>query len=456
MKITRIVFLLLTVLAGVTTAARAELPAAVARYVDANTLAVVRIDASRLDADAAADFLKKGLADAGPAERDEVVRSARDGLKQFAEELAPTTAAGVTRAYLLVTPATLVQQQLPVIVIPTGGAEQATAVVNSPAVARIGRAYSLVAVLGLENTVLLGTPATTNAALAVRPVARPELAGAFGDDNTAVSAAFVPSPLVRLFAAQAVRGQMQQNPAIPAALPEVMQGLARATMTLSLPPGPSSAVRMEFADAATAGKAAALMKEGLASAEGQLAGEVGPEQAEAITAAASPATDGPAVTVDVTPQEADALAPFLGKVLLEARKSAKRVASMSNLRQMGMGINIYASDNGGRLPRTLEDIGAAIGMTDPELAKSWAKMSTSPRLAAGTKYVLLRPAERMQDVKDSGGTVLLYEPVPAGWDDKVIVGFADGHAETVTVERLEAMAKEQGFEIERAGAVGEK
>ena len=430
-------------------AAGAGLSAAVARYVDDATLAVVRVDVATLDAGAVADFLKANTPpDADAAEAADLAADVRKAVAEVKAALAPTTAAGVTRAYLLVTAATLVRREPPVVVVPVAGEGQRAAVLASPALGRMAGEVGLAVTGEAGGAVVLAAPGAARALAAFKAVARPDLAGLFdGDEKAAVVVGFVPTPLVRMFAAGALRQQVQQNPGVlPAGVVDVAQGLGKARMTLSLPPGAGTTLRAEFADAATAGKAAKLAGEGVEYAKKELADNGYPASAGTAMDALRPKADAAALTTRVEGAEVKPVAQLLVGALLAARQSAKLTVGLANLRQIAVATLMYANDKGGVMPSSLADLRPYL---DPDDA-AFARLTTSPRFGPTSKIVLLRPAETLPKVRNAA-TVLTYEPPPAGYDGSVAVGFFDGHCEAVTVERLEALAKEQGFIVERSG-----
>lgn len=115
----------------------------------------------------------------------------------------------------------------------------------------------------------------------------------------------------------------------------------------------------------------------------------------------------------------------------QARAKAAFLRSVNNMKQILIGIQMYAGDHDGKLPQTLrEDL-------KPYLAGQVDALFTNPRAPQmnGTvkmkdDYVYVRPAEKLSDLKDTTTTILLYEAVDAPLDgDGVAVGYADGHVE---------------------------
>ena len=112
--------------------------------------------------------------------------------------------------------------------------------------------------------------------------------------------------------------------------------------------------------------------------------------------------------------------------------SAAFESSANHVRQILLGIQMYAGDHDGKLPKSLrEDL-------KPYLDGQDEALFTNPR-APGKKdgYVYLRPADRIADLKDPAKTLLLYEAVE-DFNEGIVVGYAEGHVEYTNVDELKA------------------
>jgi prepilin-type processing-associated H-X9-DG protein len=100
-----------------------------------------------------------------------------------------------------------------------------------------------------------------------------------------------------------------------------------------------------------------------------------------------------------------------------ARHQARQVAGASNLRQLGVACIMYASNNDGRFPASLEEL--------VERGQVTANALRSPgRPPGAASYVYVAG----QTSASQGGNVLVYER-PRG-DGRVTICFLDGHVET--------------------------
>ncbi len=122
--------------------------------------------------------------------------------------------------------------------------------------------------------------------------------------------------------------------------------------------------------------------------------------------------------------------------LSRARELAKRTVSMSNLRQIGMAMHIYASDNSGKLPAGFDPMVQG-GMITREVL-------TSPRDEPGSiSYVWIVPERWTMDQltkSNPAGTAIAYERLID--DEGTNVLFVDGHVEFVRMERLSEVMRQ--------------
>ncbi len=248
--------------------AAAELPDAVKRYVDDATLLVGRIDATRFDSEAILAFLEEAAADQPEDQRQEMMAEARQGLDQATQQLKPLVDAGVKDAYFIVGMGAM-QGQGPLFVVPATGAEQAAAV--EAFAGGLGQS-----VKKLEDAILVGEPAVIQAAEMTQAADRPQFGVALGEPGDAmVQLALVPTPMVKMFAAQGLRNLAQQQPDMPAGLAGAVEKLELISLTFAAPPTPRMHSEVKFADAQTAqamleaGKASSKAMQEQAAASGQ-------------------------------------------------------------------------------------------------------------------------------------------------------------------------------------------
>lgn len=124
-----------------------------------------------------------------------------------------------------------------------------------------------------------------------------------------------------------------------------------------------------------------------------------------------------------------------------ARDRAMMVRSMTNLRQISMGIMIYSTSNRGFLPPDLDSAATAARLS-PSVFRSPKADPTKPAttLSLGPcDYVYVPPADKLTRVRNGAVTPMVYEP-PAHYGNlKTIVAFVDGHVEVVFPPRMGAL-----------------
>ena len=115
------------------------------------------------------------------------------------------------------------------------------------------------------------------------------------------------------------------------------------------------------------------------------------------------------------------------------------VQCLSNMRQLGIGLMIYANANKGFLPPTLDELAApglvpATVFACPACGANPAKPPVFVGVKVSSHYHYLRPAAKLTQVRGNPSrVVLLYEPVTNHDGRGVNLLFADGHAERMPV-----------------------
>jgi prepilin-type processing-associated H-X9-DG protein len=137
--------------------------------------------------------------------------------------------------------------------------------------------------------------------------------------------------------------------------------------------------------------------------------------------------------------------------LAHARERAKEVASMSNLKQIGLAVIMYADDHDGNFPADLQGLGKYLGNSSERVLQSPRK----PKGFTGPSYIYI-PGQTM---KVSAQNILAYEN-PAFAGDKINAVFMDGHVEAMKPdqfrEALEATYKALGKPMPEIKLQGEK
>jgi prepilin-type processing-associated H-X9-DG protein len=109
--------------------------------------------------------------------------------------------------------------------------------------------------------------------------------------------------------------------------------------------------------------------------------------------------------------------------LVRTRNQARSVASMAHLKQIGVALIMYADENDGRLPDSIEQTQKYFG--DSKILDSPQK----PKEFDGPSYIYVKG--HSTKVKAAYRSVIAYEN-PEYLRDKITVLFLDGHVETMT------------------------
>lgn len=134
--------------------------------------------------------------------------------------------------------------------------------------------------------------------------------------------------------------------------------------------------------------------------------------------------------------------------IARARDQARRVASMSNLKQIGLACIMYADDNNGSFPADLQGLQKYLG--SPKVLESPRK----PKDFTGPSYIYVPGQTRDTDMHN----VLVYEN-PEFSKDRVNALFPDGHVEAMQPDQfrqeLEATYKRLGKPMPDVRSKGE-
>ena len=150
----------------------------------------------------------------------------------------------------------------------------------------------------------------------------------------------------------------------------------------------------------------------------------------------------------VVPLQISILLPALNR----AREQANRVKCASNMRQLAMSLQMYASKNGGQFPDTLEDVLQA----DPSLSPSVfvcpsdnknPSPGTSPQaiaadIASGQHDSYIYVGKGLT-TSEPGDTVLLYEPLRDHNNQGMNVLYADGHVAFIRSAQAQPILAQQ-------------
>ena len=139
------------------------------------------------------------------------------------------------------------------------------------------------------------------------------------------------------------------------------------------------------------------------------------------------------------------LLPALGA----ASRNAQALQSASVLRQVCMGLMIYAEDNGGKFPDDLgqlthDEILTAEIFVHPRSSESvphdirlWPKQRQRVWVNQVGDYVYVAPRLDIRTIRNSHNTIVAFEALQFHYRGQVNAAFADGHVELVPLERVE-------------------
>jgi prepilin-type processing-associated H-X9-DG protein len=146
------------------------------------------------------------------------------------------------------------------------------------------------------------------------------------------------------------------------------------------------------------------------------------------------------------------MASILLPSLNRAREAAQRVKCASNLRQVGQAIHMYANENGGTFPDTLDRVLATQDLTAdvyvcPSSSDTPAPGANAQAQAAALSkgghlsyvYVGKGMTSQILTSPNAGRTVLAYEPMTNHRNDGCNILFADGRVQFVPAAQAQAL-----------------
>jgi prepilin-type processing-associated H-X9-DG protein len=405
-----------------------------APYIDGQTIGVLRFDVKDLDLKSISDWVIQGVDELRKSNK-EIARSRDDvaqGLGKLFDQVEKFRAAGVGRFYVVISLSDIMENRPPYVVVPlekgvdskavetalneTFGSGVPTGAVTEP-VART-----------LSHAVVLAVPATFDRLKAATPSQRPELSSAFDAAGKAqIRLALIPQASAR----KQVEGVVGELPPELGGGPvqTVSRGLTWMSMAIAMPPSPSLKVVIQAAGADDAKKLDEIIKRAIA-----WAGErknAPPEELAFIVMLShlEPKLEGDRILIDLSAPGARQLAATLAGGFISARNNSSRIIVMNNLRQLNIGVILYANEHTGQLPKDLgPDVQKYLG-ADPQ------KLWTDPLRPNEKKpYVYLKLADKLAVVKDPQSAVMIYENHTT-WDAGINVAFADGHCEWIADEK---------------------
>ena len=405
-------------------------PAELAGLVDAQTLAIGRVNVAQLSpkewTDFAAKTLKASKLDKGSVDQSVAhVQEVEPSLQKQYEKL---RAAGVTQVYVVLKPGQTLSMLLLVPEPTDPEAVRALAKELGLQTRRVGKA------LVAAPAAPAGSEGDIQKLLQIEAADRPELFKALaraGDGAVAFGLA-VPKDQ------QEDRGDeaSTQPTELGTELGETLtRDVESAFMSIDAPPKFGMKMTIVAKDEASADN----LNHWLSDHEAQLPAELKAVVGKTMDAM-HPKVVGPELNFSLDADGAQQLVDTLGPALMTARKSAMRAQSMSNMRQLMMGCLLYWNDNAGKLPPDLAALQSIFNMDDAafELFLTNPLKPESP----GQGYVYVKPeAETFDQIRDPAKRVAIFE---AGeFDQGKGVAFWDGHVEFISDQgQFEALLKE--------------
>lgn len=364
------------------TAGAAEIPGALARYVDGQTAAVVRLDLARLDLDA----VTRRVAAAGIDTAD-----VADWQQAAVGFVAALRKAGVTHAYAVVGSADVLSGP-PFLIVPLAAGADAAAVI---AAIRATPGLKALTAERRDAAVVAATPDVLRRLHSARAEARPDLAAALAAGaESAVAIAVAPTTDIR----RAIEETLPQLPgsAGGGVVTALTRGLDWATLTLETTPKLAAGLAAQAKDATAAGAIAAIARSALQSATAAPADasdlqSIGKSLAGLVTTTVA----GDRVTVRLDADRIDANLPAAAA----AARAAANARSLRNMRQIGIAIHNYYSHHE-RFPADITDKSGK-----PIL--SW-RVAVLPYMNTGDLYQQIR----MDEPWDSEHNKSLLEKIP--------------------------------------------
>ena len=433
--------LTLAVVLLIATSARAAAPAAqadaIARFISPDTLVITHIDLTRTDPKASADQILLWLnrMKLEPDEMDHATRGLREGSQMLAAARDKLAKAGCKHLYILTSLFDVPEGPgLLVATMEQGGDAQAISdvFVREPAQMRFGGKPWPEKSEPQPGAVLFGSAGAIERAKAsaAAPKPRAEVASALTVINDQ------PIQIVLAPTADARRVVESLFPRLPREVgggpsTVVTQGAQWVALGLDLGDKPAVKLIIQSADAPSAKALHDFLAslDRLARAEHQRKPII--RDFPALLDKLMPRLEGDRLVLNIDEPGLGTLVDAAVPALSAARENAKLQVSGSHVRQILLACIMHANDNKNQWPDILEQ--AVIKYAGP-------KVLVNPRRPdQKIGYVYHRPPAV---IKNPGTLVVVHEETEGF--NKVMVGFADGHAELMTVEALQKQLKAQG------------
>jgi len=271
----------------------------------------------------------------------------------------------------------------------------------------------------------------------LQPAPRPELDAAFAvvDPQAQLRVAWIPSAAFR----KALRELMPELPReLGGGSGAALSGLVWAGASVRLAPEARLQGVIQSTDPAGAQAAAEL----LANLRREIGKEPDVQESfpafEALTARLMPTVEGSRLIAQFDQKTILEMLGSLAPMLGEARQSARKVACMNNLKQIGLALMMYANDNKDQLPPEsgaaglrliIPYLGAATQVLVCPAAAQTPAVAGAELTEANVSYAYLGGLS-LKELKDPGTVPLAFDK-PGNHDGFAQVVFADGHVATI-------------------------
>ena len=409
--------------------AEAQLPKAIAPFVQEGAIALVVIDFAKVNlpaynAQILAAMKLAGLSDEEVAQRKIELEKETEKGKPWVERLAKVPGGQM----FVLQQSGLMRRPAPMFIVPVADDAQAKefeAFFDSPEGMEM---MGLEAAEGAKThprarigdaLVLAQDERTISAAKRIKPVDRPDVAAALQaglGDNATVRGVFVPDMMMRNMFAGLGNSQLG-----PGAGDTLSNGVEWIGFAGRMTPDKSFVMTIK----SESPEAAAALDELVET----MINRAPPEAAEMI-AKLNPEVKDDTVVLAFDNAGIDALVAQVGPSLVRARKTAVQVQSASQIRQLLVMVMMYCNMNKGSYPEAIKDAKEFAG-GDAQLDRLMTNPQQPDRHPG---YVYIKPPEgKTQKVQDIATRLMIYEAFDA-WPGEVNVGFADGHVEAIKDE----------------------
>jgi len=422
----------------ITSAAESPVPAdragVIAPFIDEQTIAVAHVDTTRVDLDAIESLITTIVRDAEPdATATHPALTCLAEVKQTAQKwIADFVRAGGRDIYLVASLADLPEGNKPFVIVPLSSRADSRAIAallcsgradgpTSAPAGESGAAYPDMVCEQVDQAMFAGSRRTLERLRGMKPAPRPELARAFETAGDAAAQVLV------LPTADNRRVVEEMMPTLPEQIgggpvTAITRGLMWATIAVETKPAVSCRIVIQSQDAEAAQALKGVLDKIIDEAGKQMAKLAQPAAPglDTLLAALRPTVQRDRLMLDLNAQSlTTTIARTLAPPLERARLLARRAASASNLKQLMVGVHMYAADHKDEFPRDLQ------ALVDGKYISSKVLISAL-QPERKDAYVYIRPSVPLNKIDPQ--SLIVYEAFDT-WGQGTNVAYADGHVE---------------------------